>query len=315
MAETPIPRIVVVGSVNMDLVVEIGEVPEQGQTRTGKSFKLLPGGKGANQAVAAARLHSQTIFIGAVGSDRFGEQLLSAMQTENIHCSVTVMPEESTGVASIWVYDTDNRIVVVPGANGKLAWQDIHRSRHLIDGADVVLLQLEISPAAVQETIRYAYESGKKVVLNPAPAHKLPEELYPMLYAMTPNRDELAVLAESPELLGGFKPGLLDEAMDKLLSKGLNAVVVTLGSEGAAYKDARGLRFHVPGKKVQALDTTGAGDCFNAAFSVSIARGDGAKKAVEFAVAASALAVTRFGAQNGMPQEEEIVRFMEEMRV
>ncbi|WP_044480385.1 ribokinase [Paenibacillus antibioticophila] len=311
MIGTQGPNIVVIGSINMDIVIETPFLPEKGETIMGSEMRLLPGGKGANQAVAAARLGMDTSFIGAVGKDRFGEQMLQELNQHSIVQSLTVMPEEKTGVASIWIHDQDNRIVVVPGANGKITWPDIEARKSYIDRADVVLLQLEIPPDTVVECIKYAYGKGKKVILNPAPAHPLPEEIYPLLYTLTPNRQELSILAGAPEILTANDFTVLHMAMQKMIDKGLPSIMVTLGADGVVYMNASGHTFHIPGMKMDVTDTTGAGDCFNAALAVSVARGWSMKQAAEYAVAASALAVTKFGAQNGMPEAAEVEQLME----
>ncbi|MNW37752.1 Ribokinase [compost metagenome] len=305
------PNIVVIGSINMDIVIETPLIPEQGETALGSDVKMLPGGKGANQAVAASRLGIGTSFIGAVGKDRFGEQILQELNRYPLVQALTVMPEEKTGIASIWVHNKDNRIIVVPGANGKITWADIEYRHTFIDRADVVLIQMEIPLDTVVQSVKYAYARGKKIILNPAPAQALPDEIYPMLYSLTPNRQELSVLSDVPEVLDTKDFEALYRAMSKLIEKGLPSITVTLGADGVVYMNASGGTFHIPGRKMEVTDTTGAGDCFNAAFAVSIARGLTIKQATEYAVAASALAVTKFGAQNGMPEHHEVSYFLE----
>lgn len=311
MMGTEIPNIVVIGSINMDIVVETPVVPDKGQTVLGNTIILLPGGKGANQAVAASRLASHTTLIGAVGQDSFGEQIMQNLGGHSIISAVASKADESTGVASIWVHDRDNRIIVVPGANGKISWEDVESRKSFIDHANVVLLQLEIPLETVVKSIAYAHQCGKKVILNPAPALPLPDEVYPMLFSLTPNLHELSIIAEMPEVLDAGNRDALRQAMRKLIGKGLASLVVTLGAEGAVYMNASGESFHVPGKKMTVLDTTGAGDCFNAAFAVAVAKGWPIEQAVEYAVAASALAVTKFGAQNGMPESDEVEWFLQ----
>ncbi|CAH1221202.1 Ribokinase [Paenibacillus plantiphilus] len=311
MMGTEIPNIVVIGSINMDIVVETPLVPDKGQTLLGNAMTLLPGGKGANQAVAASRLATHTTLIGAVGQDSFGEQIMQNLDGHSITRAIASLADESTGIASIWVHDRDNRIIVVPGANGKISWEDIESQKSFIDHANVVLLQLEIPLETVVKSIAYAHRCGKKVILNPAPALPLPDEVYPMLFSLTPNLHELSVMADMPEVLDEGNPDALQRAMRKLIDKGLASLTVTLGAEGAIYMDASGNTFHVPGKKMTVLDTTGAGDCFNAAFAVAVAKGQPMKRAVEYAVAASALAVTKFGAQNGMPESDEVEWFLQ----
>lgn len=311
MAGMRAPHIVVIGSINMDIVIETPLLPDKGETVIGSGARLLPGGKGANQAVAASRLGMETSFIGAIGKDRFGEQMLQELNRHSIIQALAVMPEEKTGIASIWVHDQDNRIVVVPGANGKITWCDIERQRSYIERADVVLLQLEIPLDTVVACIKYAHKLGKKIILNPAPAQPLPEEIYPMLFSLTPNRQELSLLAGMPEIVKESDISTLRAAMQKMIDKGLPSIMVTLGEDGVLHMDASGHTFHIPGRKMKVSDTTGAGDCFNAAFAVSIAKGLSVRQAAEYAVAASALAVTKFGAQNGMPEAAEVDRFLE----
>ncbi|WP_213581784.1 ribokinase [Paenibacillus sp. J2TS4] len=301
------PSVVVIGSINMDIMVESDEIPQAGQTRLGTGMTLYPGGKGANQAVAASKLNADVSLIGAIGADAFGMQILDELQRCGVAQGIAVLPEAYTGVASIWVHDQDNRIIVAPGANNMFTWSTVQEQAELIDAADIVLLQLEIPLDTVAHTIEYAARRGKRVILNPAPARELPDHLYPQLHAITPNLDELAVLAEAPGLLESLDEATLQEAMGKMIAKGLHTVLVTLGSEGAAYRNADGLYFRISGRKVQVLDTTGAGDCFNAAYAVAVANGWDPRQAVEYAVAASALAVTRYGAQNGMPTWDEVL--------
>lgn len=303
------PNIVVVGSLNMDIMVEAPLIPEKGETVLGSNVKILHGGKGANQAVATSRLGAHTTLIGAVGNDMYGKQFIEELNRNHIVGAIKIMPEENTGVASIWLHDRDNRIIVAPGANSKISWEDVERKKSIIDHADVLLTQLEIPLDTVIKTITYAHHCGKKVILNPAPAQLLPEDIYPMLTCLTPNRNELSILSETPEVQDAVNKDALYEAMAKMIDKGLSSLIVTLGSEGAIYMNDTKHTFYVPGRKMKVLDTTGAGDCFNAALAVSIAKGWSMERAVEFAVAASALAVTKFGAQNGMPKYHEVDLF------
>jgi ribokinase len=305
------PNIVVVGSLNMDIMVEAPLIPEKGETVLGRNVRILPGGKGANQAVAASRLGAHTTLIGAVGNDMYGKQFIEELHRNHIVDAIKIMPEENTGIASIWLHDHDNRIIVAPGANSKISWEDVERKKAVIDHADVLLTQLEIPLDTVIKTIRYANHSGKKVILNPAPAQPLPDDIYPMLTCLTPNRNELSILSETPEVQDAANKDALYEAMAKMIGKGLSSLIVTLGSEGAIYMNDAGHTFYVPGRKIKVLDTTGAGDCFNAAFTVSLAKGWSMERAAKFAVAASALAVTKFGAQNGMPESCEVNRILE----
>lgn len=306
------PHIVVVGSLNMDMVVEMAKVPMKGETLLGEKLHLLSGGKGANQAVAAARLGAKVSMIGAVGDDDFGRQLLAELQEAKVDVSqVEVCQGVSTGIASIWLERStgENRIAVIPGANHRVtpALLDRPETEQLLREADVVLLQLEIPLAAVQKAAALAAGAGATVVLNPAPAPAggLPAELLAHASVLTPNVSELA------SLTGRSAGALADRAelslaMGELARATGCAVVTTLGSRGAAYT-AGGPPCFAAAHRVRAVDTTGAGDCFSAALSVALGEGAPLEGAVAFGTAASALAVTKLGAQSGMPLRAEVI--------
>nr|WP_261305424.1 ribokinase [Paenibacillus andongensis] len=299
-----VPHIVVIGSLNMDIVIEADRHPQLGETILGSNARFIPGGKGANQAVAAARLGAQTTMIGAVGTDSFGQELLKALDDNQIsRNSVKLMDGIATGIASIFISNGDNSIVVVPGANYQLLPDDIDRYDDIIQTADILLLQLEIPLETVVHAAKKAKSFGKTVVLNPAPAQFLPDELLRNVDYITPNRSELSLLtgihAEGEEL---------EVAMTSLMQKGASNVITTLGGDGSAFLE-KGKLHKVPGYKVSVVDTTGAGDSFNAGLAFSLAKQNSLEQSVSFAAKVSALAVTKFGAQAGMPSLEEVELF------
>ncbi|MCM3701460.1 ribokinase [Paenibacillus macerans] len=304
-------KVAVIGSLNMDIVVETPRHPQVGETLLGDRVRFMPGGKGANQAVAAARLGAKALMIGAVGDDAFGLELLSALERDGVDVTgVKRLSGTATGIASIYVSEGDNSIVAVPGASGQVQPEDIDRNAEKLEQADIVLLQLEIPVETALYAARKAKELGKTVVLNPAPAQPLPEELFRCADFVTPNRTELSGytgIAADGNTLGS--------AMRRLQELGAAHVVTTLGAGGSAYLDGNGEVRLAMGHPVQVVDTTGAGDCFNAALAVSIAQGRSLREAVEYAALASALAVTKFGAQAGMPTEEEVRLFAAERNV
>lgn len=314
------PHIAVVGSLNMDLVVKSDMIPEEGETVTGEELHYLAGGKGANQAVAAARLGGETTIIGAIGDDSFGQRLIDSLTESGVDVAqVRVLEEIGTGTASIWLSGGDNRIIVVPGANGRVVpemMDEVDAAKSLKEAA-AVLLQLEIPLPAVTRAAQLAAEGSALVVLNPAPAVPgLPVELLRCVDVITPNRSELAVLTGRDHL----RPEDVDAAVAELAASLGAAVVTTLGPEGAAYAAAPGGRVQAgqagacraPGYAVSAVDTTGAGDCFNGALAVALARGETLDAAVGFAMGAAALSVTKLGAQSGMPTAREVEAFLAE---
>ncbi|TVX93432.1 ribokinase [Paenibacillus agilis] len=299
------PKITVVGSLNIDMVTETNQFPNQGETVIGTAFYSFFGGKGANQAVACARLGAQVTMIGAVGEDLFAKQLLETLDKEGIHTKcVKTVPHQTTGVATITLYDNDNRIIVTPGANHSLLPEDVVSLKEVIADSDMVLLQQEIPFETVEATIRLANELQVPVMLNPAPAIELPSELLKQVDVITPNEYELAVL------LG------LDEkqvqSFEYIIKWYPYRIVMTGGSSGAFYKSSTGEIKHEPGRQVEVIDTTGAGDTFNGALAVRLSEGSTLDEAVKFAVAASALSVTKLGAQSGMPTRSEVTQFMAE---
>lgn len=313
------PNIVVVGSLNIDIVVEAGRAPAQGETLTGEQVHFIPGGKGANQALAASRLGANVTMIGAVGQDKFGQQLIADLNANGVNTThIAQLPNVTTGVASIWVTEGDNRIIIVAGANGKLTPAMLKEPtiESCLRDADVVLLQLETEMETVVQAAQISSEGNAIVLLNPAPAPvsgTLPQELLSRATILVPNQSELAALLGLSTLETQDE---VTQAMHDLASANQTVVITTLGSEGSAYIDRRkneveGVEY-APAHKVEVVDTTGAGDCFCAALGVALGRGEKVGQAVTYASAASALAVTKFGAQAGMPTQEEVVTFMKQ---
>lgn len=290
------PHIVVVGSLNMDLVVDVNAFPQVGETKLGQSISYLSGGKGANQAVGCARLEAQVSMIGAVGDDGFGREILSQLEQEGIDVTgVKRLHNEATGIASIIHTPEDNSIIIVPGANGLVTPQHVYEQRHTIAAADVLLVQLEIPLDAVQEALRIAKEAQVVTILNPAPAQQLPLELLQLADYITPNEIEFQQLSGE-----GFDTSLYQDAIAEYSHQLDCALLITRGSKGAVLYN-EGVWHEASAPKVEVRDTTGAGDCLNAAFATMLAYGKDAGEALEFAVHAAALSVTRYGAQAGMP--------------
>lgn len=298
------PKILVIGSLNMDLVIQAKRVPQRGETILGEDIHFIPGGKGANQAIALARLGAETMMIGAVGSDSFGQELLEALKTDGVDTSgVKILDQVATGVASILLAGGDNSIVVVPGANAQCLPQDLDQQVEKIKEADLIVLQLEVPLQTVEYAVELAKKWGKPVLLNPAPAQTLPVKLLQQIDYITPNRSELALLAESSQVSS------LEEEMDKLIDMGVSNCITTLGAEGAAFK-AKGEKLSlIEGHKVQVVDTTGAGDAFNGGLAYALASKMTIAEAMKFAGQVSALAVTKFGAQGGMPTLKEVQKY------
>lgn len=287
--------ITVVGSINMDLVVGTERFPKQGETVLGNLYTTVPGGKGANQAVAAARLGDQVHMVGAVGSDAFSTQLLSGLETEQIDTQGVKKTDGASGIANILLSEGDNRIIVVPGANHELTKSDIDAQKKAIEKSSMVILQLELPIPVVEYTLQLAKELGVPAILNPAPAGGFTEAMKQADF-LTPNE------TEAEELFG------INWELE--LERYPNRMVVTLGKNGARYFDGD-KHVTVEGFPTQAVDTTGAGDTFNGALAVALAEGNEFKEAVRFANAAASLSVEKFGAQGGMPNRTEVVSRME----
>ncbi|MGN6654392.1 MAG: ribokinase [Rhodanobacter sp.] len=291
-------RIVVVGSINMDLVTQSPRFVGPGETILGDRFLTVPGGKGANQAVAAARLGAEVALVGALGRDAFGEQLHAGLAAEHVDLShVARLDDCASGTASITVADGENQIIVVPAANARVAPAQVDAARPLIERADAVLVQMEIPLETVEATVRLGHRLGVPVILNPAPAQPLPVDWLKLARYVTPNQHELAILL-------GADPG---DDFRELMRRAPCPVVLTRGGEGAWYRE-QAEPLHQPGFTVKVVHSTGAGDTFNAALAVFLH--EGLPEAVRKACAAAALSVTKLGAQGGMPSERELDAFL-----
>lgn len=291
-------RIVVVGSINMDLVTQAPRFVGPGETILGKRFLTVPGGKGANQAVAAARLGAEVALVGALGRDAFGDQLHAGLAAEHVDLThVARLDDSASGTASITVAGGENQIIVVPAANTRVTPARVEAARSLLERADAVLVQMEIPLETVEATVRLGHRLGVPVILNPAPAQKLPTDWLKLARYVTPNQHELAILL-------GADP---TEDFKALMQRAPCPVVLTRGGEGAWYRE-QGEPLHQPGFKVEVVDSTGAGDTFNATLAVFLKEGLAA--AVRKACAAAALSVTKLGAQGGMPTGRELDRFL-----
>ena len=296
-------KILVIGSSNTDMVICTGHLPLPGETVIGGTFFMNPGGKGANQAVTVARLGGRVSFICKTGSDIFGHQANQLFNEEGIDTSYVFSDTKNpSGVALITVdTDAENCIVVAPGANAHLTPNDLKRSAEAVEAADIILMQLEIPMQTVEAAAAMAYRLGKKVVLNPAPASKLSAGLLETLYAITPNETEA-------EAISGIRitdEHTAEEAARKIASMGVCNVIITLGAKGALVFDGEHCEV-VPAYKIQAVDTTAAGDVFNGALVVALSEGRTLPEAVRFACKASAISVTRSGAHNSVPYRTEV---------
>lgn len=301
--------IVIIGSVNMDLVLRVPRMPMPGETLAGDKFMTIPGGKGANQAVACARLAApgtRVAMVACVGDDAFGTQMRQSITGCGIDDHyIDEVAGEATGIASIMVdAQGQNSIVIAAGANGRLDVDRIERARPLIEQASIVLLQLEVPMATVIHSIELAHALGKTVVLNPAPAQALPRELLQKVDYLILNEIEAAMLAEDR---AAAQSDDIPQLAARLHALGARNVVVTLGEKGVYGAFADGGQRHLPARKVQAVDTTAAGDTFIGGFIGAIAQGRAPFDAIAYAQAAAALSVTRVGAQTSIPTRDEVV--------
>ncbi len=300
-------RIVVVGSSNTDMIIKAPRIPKPGETVLGGHFSMAAGGKGAIQAVAAARAGGEVAFIARVGTDFFGERAIKSFNADRIDSSlISKDPQEPSGIALVFVgEDGRNSIAVAAGANAKLSGKDIEKSQDAIADARILLMQLEIPVDTVLAAAQIAHANAVPVILNPAPAQKLSPELLQCISILTPNEFET-------EVLTGIRVGdngSIGSAADFLLAQGVETVLITLGPRGA-FLATKGVRELVPGFAVRAVDITGAGDVFCGALAVALSENKTMWDAVTFANAAAAISVTRLGAQPSIPRRHEIEKFL-----
>jgi ribokinase len=301
--------IIVVGSINMDLVVRLPQIPVPGETVLGGVFKTYPGGKGANQAVAAARLGAHVTMIGGVGKDAFGDEMLKALSDENIDASLIMgFPDVATGVALIEVDNTgQNSIAVASGANYQIKTNDINNALGKIEKFDALIMPLEIPMEVIMIAAKIAHNQGACVIFNPAPAQILDKKLLEMVDVLIPNEHELSQIT-------GIEIRSIEDtrfAAKQLMSDGLKNLVVTLGSNGAIlFNNETTDGMLIPAHIAKAVDTTAAGDCFVGAIAVGICEGKSLQVAAEFASAAAAISVTREGAQPSLPYREEVEKLL-----
>lgn len=300
-------KVVVVGSLNMDLVTRASRLPRAGETLIGQTFSTVPGGKGANQAVASARLGADVSMIGCVGTDAYGIQLRDALRVEGIDCQAVSTVDGSSGVALIVVDDSSqNAIVIVAGTNGELTPASLQAFDCVLQAADVIVCQLEVPMNTVGYALKRGRELGKTMILNPAPASApLPAEWYASIDYLIPNESEATALS-------GVTVDSLDSAKaaaTQLIQAGAGKVIITLGSQGALFTDGQGFE-HLLAPKVKAVDTTAAGDTFVGGFAAALANGQSETEAIRFGQVAAALSVTRAGAQPSIPTLHDVQGFV-----
>lgn len=295
--------IVVVGSINMDLVTKTPRAPELGETILGIGFEQIPGGKGANQAVAMARLGADVHLIGRVGNDDIGIALINAMKEAHVNVeNVLITQDVSTGIATITVdQNGDNSIIVVQGANAMVSIEDIEKNAETICSAKILVTQLEIPLPAVEKALCIAKEAGVLTVLNPAPATQLSDEMLRNVDMITPNETEIAILTG----VSGTDEKSLLQAAGILIERGVGSVVITLGAQGARYF-SKEKQFHRKAFPTHSVDSTAAGDSFTGALCVALTEGKGIEEAMGFAAKVGAITVSRSGAQSSLPMRKEV---------
>ena len=297
--------ILVIGSLNMDLSIDLAKMPVTGETILGRGIAYKAGGKGANQACAAGKLGGRVRMLGCVGQDEFGQKLVKSLSESGVETDyIKESRDLPTGTAVIYVDDNgDNSIVVIPGANRACDIEYLKEQDEQFHWCDYVVLQMEIPYEAVWYSVKRAKELGKMVILNPAPApDEIPEEILSLVDYLTPNETEIIAL-------NGKSKDDIREGAEKLLSRGVSNVIATLGDRGALLVNRYGETFY-PARKVVSVDTTAAGDCFNGAMVAALAEGQSEAEAILFANIASSIAVTRKGAQESLPIREEVAVIM-----
>ena len=304
-------RIFVVGSANMDMVLRVPRFPHSGETLAGSDLDLFPGGKGANQACAAARLGGDVRFVGCVGSDVFGTQLLESLREASVDISRVRTVSRATGCASIYVAPNgQNSIVISPGANAGVSFEHVGDALQDLNSSDFVLLQLEIPFETVRLTLEKAKSVGATSLFDPAPARKLDRGVLQLVGLLTPNQTEAGILLERDDIAEEQEDGDLIRLASETLKLGPASVIFKLGEAGCAIC-SDGSATRVGAYPVKAVDTTGAGDVFNGALAVALAEGRSMPAAAQFANAAAALSVTRPGAQSSIPTRDDVDKFVE----
>lgn len=304
-------KILVVGSSNTDLIIKVSDIPRPGETLLGGEFMTFAGGKGANQAVAAARAGGDVVFIAAVGDDPYGTESLKGYKLDNINTEdIKICKGVPSGIAMITISaQGENAITVASGANAELHPDDLDEAEEAFVEADYMLVQLETPLETVEKAICLCGEFKTKVILNPAPAAELPDDIIAGVHIITPNETEAESLT-GIRVVGEEDAGKAAEALHK---RGVNTVIITMGSSGAFVSDsASGLKKLIPGFRVEAADTTAAGDTFNGQLAVALAEGLALEEAIRLAHAAAALSVQNMGAQSSIPRREETDYFLEQ---
>jgi ribokinase len=305
-------NIIVVGSINMDLVVRLPQIPKPGETLLGGIFNTFPGGKGANQAVAIARLGGKVTMVGAVGLDAFGEELIHDLELEGVDTRyVHKLPGKTTGVALIEVDSRgQNSIAVASGANFLLSPESVKNALEKIGPFDILVMPLETPLDTITEAVKFAKMYNAKTILNPAPAQLLSSDLLQQIDYLVPNEYEI-------EIVSGSKISInceIDERKPIYTNLGVAHLIITMGNHGVYYENQNGNTMRIPAYEVEAVDTTAAGDCFVGALAVSLSEGRSTLESIQFANAAAALSVTHLGAQPSLPYRNDVDQFLEYRR-
>ena len=305
-------QVTVFGSINMDLAVKVPYLPKRGETLAGHSFLTTPGGKGANQAVALSKLGVETALIGRVGNDDFGHRLRQDLADNGVHVeAISIDKQASTGIAIITVEESgENEIIIVAGANEKIDDSDLNKLEKLLANSSYLLLQLEIPLVAVVQAIKIAQKFNISVILDPAPATKLPDEIYSQIKILTPNIIEVSQLVDFP--VRNIKE--VEKAGSILLNKGVENVIITMGEKGVFCANCQE-KFLVYAPVMNVIDTVAAGDAFNGGLTAALVKGYSLPESVTWGVIAGSLSVTKTGAQSSLPSLQEFAKAQEQMNV
>ena len=303
-------KICIIGSIGYDLTTYMYQFPKAGETIVGKKFIQNPGGKGDNQAIAAARAGGDVTFIGAVGDDNYGELLKKSLEANKVKTHLKIVPNMSSQIATILIDETgENRIVIVPGANNFVDKKQIDDNFDIIKECDIILMQLEIPMETVEYIVDKFYELNKILILNPAPGAELSDNIIKKCTYLTPNENEIGLITKMPyDTIDNIKL-----AAKSLIDKGAQNVLVTLGEKGAYLKN-KNEDIIIPTMKVKAVDTTGAGDCFNGVFAIYLALGKSVIESIKYANVASSISVTRPGTVPSLPYKEEVEEKFKEFK-